>query len=519
MPVPLTFPGVYVEEVGSGVHTITGVATSIAAFLGRAERGPVNKATTITSVSDFVRNFGPPVTPLGRAIEDFFLNGGSQAVVARLYHAAAGNVFARLAPGALPLRAWTQGTWANVLVAAVDLDTDPAVATRFGVAAGQVFNLIVTEAASAEAAARIATDKAKPGDVVAVETIRNLTVLESPRRYDRALKAESRLVRADLPDPYVAPTMPAKGVAQVGTPAVADIDLTPNDFLAEPRKGLHALDEVDLFNILCIPPYDATQNVDPGALVDAAALYCEARRAVLLLDAPIEWTDANLAVAGITAGVGTVSKNAAIYFPRYLRPGPAGDAVSSAVGAVAGVLARTDAERGVWKAPAGIETTLRGVPRLSVHLTDAENGLLNPLGVNCLREFPATGRVVWGARTMQGNDGAASEWKYLPVRRTALFIEESLFRGTKWVVFEPNDEPLWAQIRLNIGAFLNGLFRQGAFKGQSPRDAYFVKCDKETTTQNDIDRGVVNIVVGFAPLKPAEFVVIQIQQLAGQIQV
>ncbi len=173
----------------------------------------------------------------------------------------------------------------------------------------------------------------------------------------------------------------------------------------------------------------------------------------------------------------------------------------------------------MWKAPAGLDASLVGVQQLRVKLTDAENGELNQLGINCLRTFPAAGHVVWGARTLQGADRLASEWKYIPVRRTALYIEESLFRGTQWVVFEPNDEPLWAQIRLNVGAFMQNLFRQGAFQGKTPRDAYFVKCDKETTTQNDINLGIVNIVVGFAPLKPAEFVVIQLQQIAGQIQV
>jgi phage tail sheath protein FI len=189
-----------------------------------------------------------------------------------------------------------------------------------------------------------------------------------------------------------------------------------------------------------------------------------------------------------------------------------------ACGLIAGVMARTDAQRGVWKAPAGIDASLNGVVGLQVEMTDAENGLLNPLGINCLRTFSVFGRVVWGARTLRGADAAADEYKYLPVRRVALFLEESLYRGLKWVVFEPNDEPLWAQIRLNVGAFMQNLFRQGPFQGSSPREAYFVKCDKETTTQNDINLGTVNIVVGFAPLKPAEFVVIKIQQMAGQIQ-
>src|SRR5262249_52846215 len=211
----------------------------------------------------------------------------------------------------------------------------------------------------------------------------------------------------------------------------------------------------------------------------------------------------------------------ALFFPRLRQPNPKHDdqvEEFAPCGAVAGVFARTDAQRGVWKAPAGLDATLVGVPELSVALTDPENGELNPLGINCLRSMPAAGRVVWGARTLRGDDGLADEWKYVPVRRLALFLEESLYRGTQWVVFEPNDEPLWAQIRLNLGAFMQNLFRQGAFQGRTPREAYFVKCDKETTTQNDINLGIVNIVVGFAPLKPAEFVIIRIQQMAGQIQ-
>jgi phage tail sheath protein FI len=214
-------------------------------------------------------------------------------------------------------------------------------------------------------------------------------------------------------------------------------------------------------------------------------------------------------------------KNAAVYFPRLRMSDPLQEgrlAEFAPCGAVAGIMARTDSQRGVWKAPAGVDATLSGVAELTVKLTDGQNGQLNPLGVNCLRAFPVTGRVIWGARTLRGADRFADEWKYVPVRRTALFIEESLFRGTQWVVFEPNDEPLWAQIRLNIGAFMQTLFRQGAFQGRSPREAYLVKCDRETTTQNDINLGIVNILVGFAPLKPAEFVVIKIQQLAGQVE-
>jgi phage tail sheath protein FI len=173
----------------------------------------------------------------------------------------------------------------------------------------------------------------------------------------------------------------------------------------------------------------------------------------------------------------------------------------------------------VWKAPAGTNASLVGVRKFSYPLTDGENGRLNPLGVNCLRNKPPYGNISWGARTLAGDDRIASEWKYVPVRRTALYIEESLFRGLHWVVFEPNDETLWGQIRLNVGAFMHNLFRQGAFQGTTPREAYLVKCDAETNPQSQIDQGIVTVLVGFAPLKPAEFVIIQIQQLAGQLEV
>jgi phage tail sheath protein FI len=275
---------------------------------------------------------------------------------------------------------------------------------------------------------------------------------------------------------------------------------------------------VDLFNILCIPPYKADGNVDPGVMTSAAT-YCEEKRAFLIVDPLAAWDDKNDPKVDFASVLGTNSKNAALFFPRLMQPNPFSDNREeqfAPCGAVAGIFARTDGERGVWKAPAGLDAVLKGVPKLSVSLTDKENGELNPLGVNCLRFMAGAGFVVWGGRTMQGADRLASEWKYIPVRRTALFLEESLYRGTQWVVFEPNDEPLWAQIRLNVGAFMHSLFRKGAFAGTTPREAYFVKCDKETTTATDVNQGIVNILVGFAPLKPAEFVIIRIQQIAGQ---
>lgn len=251
---------------------------------------------------------------------------------------------------------------------------------------------------------------------------------------------------------------------------------------------------------------------------------------MLIVDAPAAWTATpstaiSTAEAGVNTLRGTIGNddaiNASVYFPRLRMPDPLSEnrlADFAPCGAVAGIMARTDVQRGVWKAPAGLAASFSGAQGFTYTMTDQQNGVLNPVGLNCLRSFPVAGHLVWGARTLAGADLLASEWKYIPVRRLALFLEESLFRGTQWVVFEPNDEPLWAQIRLNIGAFLQNLFRQGAFQGSTPRDAYFVKCDSETTTQNDIDLGIVNILVGFAPLKPAEFVVIKFQQMAGQVE-
>ena len=277
--------------------------------------------------------------------------------------------------------------------------------------------------------------------------------------------------------------------------------------------GFHHLDRVDLFNLLCVP--GLTDATTLGTLQD----YCRERRAFLIADCASNATFSSLEPGPSSGLTGDDAINAAFYFPWLEAPDPRQEGRPRALppcGFVAGVYARTDATRGVFKAPAGTDASVTGVLRPRVILTDSENGTLNRQAINCIRTFPVYGTVVWGARTLHGHDERGSEWKYIPVRRLALFIEESLFRGTKWVVFEPNDEPLWAQIRLNVGAFMQGLFRQGAFQGLTPREAYLVKCDRETTTQHDINLGVVNILVGFAPLKPAEFVIIRIQQLAGQ---
>lgn len=602
MPATLTYPGVYVEEIPSGVRTITGVATSITAFIGRASRGPTNDPVTINNFGDFERQFGGLGInyPMSYAVRDFFLNGGSQSLIVRLYRSDTANDDgkARFAVDNLRFVAASEGDWGKNLRATIDLDVAEEVKARMGLDKDDFFfNLTIRDA--------------NPGG--ATEQIRNLSIEDSPRRVDRVLAAESSLARWDgvWAKPAALPKVKAALNAQkqiidaqkqladaknAATPVPATVAAaesalkaaetaleTAREELYDPvtkaenklakdknadtpvpatiaadetalaaaksamkgssdaqldqgayegskdnKTGIYALDNADLFNLLCIPP-DTRDGSTPNAVYQTAMAYCKERRAMLIVDPPAKWsrnksTAAAEAKKGLTElGLsGEAARNAALYFPRVLEADPLRDGqidTFAPCGIIAGMMARIDTARGVWKAPAGLDASINGIQGLEVNLNDAENGMLNPLGINCLRSFPVYGRVVWGARTLRGADQLADEYKYIPVRRTALYIEESLYRGLKWVVFEPNDEPLWAQVRLNVGAFMQNLFRQGAFQGKTPRDAYFVKCDKETTTQNDINLGIVNIVVGFAPLKPAEFVIIKLQQMAGQIDV
>ena len=240
---------------------------------------------------------------------------------------------------------------------------------------------------------------------------------------------------------------------------------------------------------------------------------CRRNFAFLMIDTPPGVTRANIGTWTTALG-NAAGPDSALYYPRVSGADPL-DATTPRLlmtsGIAAGMCARTDATRGVWKAPASTAAQIAGgVP--DDMMTDRQQGPLNTAGINALRTFPVYNSVIWGARTLDGADARASEWRYINVRRLALFIENSLQRGLQWVVFEPNDEPLWASVRLNVGAFMNQLHRQGAFQGASARDAYLVKCDSETTTQADINLGILNVYVGFAPVRPAEFVIIRIQQ-------
>ncbi len=515
MPVDQGHPGVHIEEVAGGARPIAGVSTSVTAFVGPARKGPVDKPISCLSFGDFQREFGGlwERSPMSYAVDDFFANGGSHAVVVRLYKSGGSPGPATFTADNLELVAANPGKWAEALKVIATHPEDPtaaaAVAGRHGLQAADLFHLQVID---------ISSDSA-------LEVFRNVTANQDggARRIDRVLAAESRLVsiRSDMNgDPVLAGVRPTDNAIGVGQNGSDGADLTDNEYVADEanEKGIYALLNADIFNLLCIPPAKFDDNPTSTAVWSRAADFCRRRRAFLLVDSPPDWetkTAAQIEQALPLFDLSDASANAALYYPRIrkadlLRDGQLGSFVPC--GAVAGVIARTDRNRGVWKAAAGREAGLAGVQELSVELNDQENGVLNPVAVNCLRTFPVIGRVIWGARTLRGADSLADEYKYIAVRRLALFIEESLYRGTQWVVSEPNDEHLWSQIRSIVGAFMEDLFRRGAFKGQNAREAYMVKCDSETTTRSDINLGIVNIVVGFAPLKPAEFLIIKIRQ-------
>ncbi|UCC58973.1 MAG: AAA family ATPase [Candidatus Bathyarchaeum sp.] len=410
-PTQVSYPGVYIEEVPSGVRAISGVSTSIAVFIGLANcRNDQVSKTAYTpqpkrlfSYPQYEQEFGPPhpQSDLATSVRLFFLNGGTKC-----------------------------------------------------------YAINICESSAA----------------------------------DTTLPSED-----DVVDLYT--------------------------------EGIKSLDSIDIFNLLIITKLDSDTRKDGDndikvgmsdtkylSILNEASKYCKKRRAFLLIDPLDRWTTwqdpiKKSELSELRNNVET--ENSAIYFPRlelteydHVQKKRVPKKIGPAA-AIAGIIAEVDSQYGVWKAPAGVNTILEGIKGVDIPLNDMQNGLLNLQAINCIRQFQ-TGTVCWGARTVAGyTDG---DWKYIPIRRLALYIEETLYRGTKWVVFEPNDETTWAAIRANVRAFMMNLFIQGAFQGTSPKEAFFVKCDGDTTTEYHRKIGIVNIIVGFAPLKPAEFVILQIQQ-------
>jgi phage tail sheath protein FI len=631
--VQVSYPGVYIQEVPSGVRTIAGVATSITAFVGYTRKGLMDKAVLCTSFADFQRSHGglDAASPLSYAVNQFYKNGGSLAYVVRVAKdaaAAAWSLKGEANTEVLKVSASSPGSWADDLRVLVNRDDARNSNSEFNleverggttlethrnltmeVDSPQYVVSVVNNASAyirvevpdltfsrpgyALSAAFVSSDDVSDA-VIAGTVLADEAVGTTAFRLDldeQSWTTVAELVEAvnevigqqpGLDALLVAQESAADGSGGSGTlklaslvggshskvsigpgtsgglasqlklglanggievtgaaehlpvaddpdadPHAGEVDETGADGLPGggvelegnelEKKGMYALLDVDLFNLLVIPETATLAPNEASSVISAGVTLCEKRRAFYIVDPPLGST-----LTSIQSWMEGSPKSsyAATYFPAIRVSDPLDGfrpRTLAPSGTLAGVYSRTDATRGVWKAPAGMDATLNGVIDLQLPLSDLENGLLNPSGINALRSFPAQGRVAWGARTLQGADEQASEYKYIPIRRLALFIEESLYRGTQWAVFEPNDESLYAQIRLNLGAFMNGLFRRGAFQGTTPQEAYFVKCDKETTTQADRNLGIVNIVVGFAPLKPAEFIVITFQQIAGDL--
>lgn len=444
-----TYPGVYTEEIHGGARPVEGVPTSIAAFIGRARRGPVDTPVRIQNFRQYEQRFGGlwADSTMSHSVAHFFRNGGSDAIVVRVdYGGLAGSFTFSGDAGDLVLEAANPGSWANNLDVKIDHRTqDPEDDVSF--------NLVIREVVD--------------GTPVTDEVFREVSIRQGDDRcVERVLRQGSDFLRAHgrlparRPNPGP-PTAMASGSDgdDIGYAQVAD------PWLNKSRRGLWALGDTDIFNLLCIPPFAISTDVDARTWA-AAQEYCEERLAILIIDPPSTWNSPSDVVAGndLAGAVPARHRNAAVYFPRLKMPNPlAGGRVEAfpPSGAIAGIYARTDAQRGVWKAPAGIEAGLAGAADPEYTVTEAENEELNRSGVNCLRNFPGRGTVVWGARTTVGADHLASDWKYVSVRRLALYVRQSLYRGTEWIVLEPNDETLWATIRRTADAFMHDLFRAG----------------------------------------------------------
>ncbi|SIT02005.1 hypothetical protein SAMN05421759_11072 [Roseivivax lentus] len=441
----------------------------------------------------------------------------------------------------------------GIAAASVEIDTEGAAAASLTVAAssvgswGDTLRVGIAHAGAGATSFDLVVREFEGTEVIREEAHLGVTINAGDARYvETVVAAESEMITVQhqdgtLPERTVVTgagaaadfnallEAPADDLAQLGggndgtlpgnTDAWRDavIDAIGGDEAA--GEGIFALDAIvpDVFNLMCLPDLSAldhTRMANAAQVYQAAHAYCTRNFAFLIVDVP-EGTDRTNILAWTGQLGGTVRRNAALYYPKVTGPdvaNPATPRVMPTSGIAAGLYARTDAARGVWKAPAGTAAGIAGGTPVDV-MTNRQQGPLNQQGINAIRTFPVYNSVIWGARTLDGADALASEWRYIPVRRLALFIEHSLFRGLQWVVFEPNDEPLWSNVRLNVNAFMSQLHRQGAFQGASARDAYLVKCDSETTTQADINLGILNIYVGFAPVRPAEFVVLKFQQL------
>jgi hypothetical protein len=412
------------------------------------------------------------------------------------------------------LSAANPGDWGNGIFAAIDTaGINQAVADKYGLKSADLFNLTVL-----------------CGGVSERFTAVTLAQKAGANRLDRVLRNGSNLV-ALTDDSLLGTSSPPPGAWGQGTGGLTSASLQDMDYLGDPnlKTGLYAFNQKPYgFNILCIPPDDTTDALGgdvPTDVYQQAAQICVENNAMLIIDPPKSWSTSvsqgnieSLSLDDLGSYTDAQARASAVYFPRVVIADPLRNGLPRTVvpsGFLAAVWASVDAASGVWKAPAGMDAPIGGILQLQTKLNDEQNGVLNPLGINALRFFSGAGSVVWGARTLRGADQLGDPYKYIPVQRLLDYIETSLLEDTRWAVFQPNGAALWAALQTQITVFMNGLFAQGAFAGTSAGQAYFVKCDATTTSAADAAAGMVNVQVGFAPLYPAEFVVITISQLTA----
>lgn len=576
MPITPSYPGLYIQEIPSNSHTISAAPTSVTVFIGYThpfQTQTFNQPVEIFSFTDYEKNFGGffnsswfnadeqagLFSDVAMAVYQFFQNGGAVAWVVGLQSSQAQAASEFYDSSNLP----------TLTIAGAEFQAQVAVDDQYSltieisnVAAAQTSPLNSPLTADLTITYQPSANPPPVGSKILVETYPRVNFQQAqsngaptPGSVFAAIQGTSRLVKVtpvspfsppttvdafdlDLPSPLSSPpTGPIVfSFASMGSPPVADPTETSanifsdSDFTAAMAAD-SPLDKLPIFNLLVLP------GVTELSVLAAASSFCLAKRAFFIMDPPPNDTsDGSSGTTSIGDDLDNTlpkSKNSALYFPYLQSNHPlTGEVINiPPSGTVAGIFAETDQNRGVWKAPAGFETLLNNVTDVirasppgvtpqtySGQMTDQRHGVLNLQGVNCVRNLPGIGPVVFGARTSVSANPSFQDWKYVPVRRMALFLEQTFYANLGWVVFEPNADPLWTAIRNSINSFMLGLFRQNAFQGTTPSEAFQVKCDAQTTTQDDINNGIVNIVVGFAPLKPAEFVIIQISQLAGQSQ-
>ncbi len=498
-------PGVYVEEVDKGSKPIEGVGTAVAAFLGVAAKGPVGAPVMISNWTQFTDTFGDfvPGAYLAHSVYGYFNNGGGLCYVVRIGDDGEGAVTAPVPQAAIAGRAGG----APATLRAIARSADAAGATiEVTEGADDTFDVTVRRGSSEE-------------------KFEGLTMSRGARNVFEVVNKQSTLVTLEevkVSGLSLAERAPAPGTYPLALPetrAVAAAPLSPDVYQgnAADRTGLGGLEAVEQITMLCAPDLMAAyqQGALDGDGVKAIQLamiaHCERMGdRVAILD-PLPEMNAQQALNWRTHEAGYDSKYAALYYPWIQVANPTPGAASPTIlvppsGHMAGIWARSDGERGVHKAPAN--EVIRGVIGLPINITNGEQSQLNPVGVNCIRSFPGRGIRVWGARTLSSDPS----WRYLNVRRLFNYVEKSLENGTQWVVFEPNDYALWQRVKRDVSAFLKRVWMDGALFGQTPEEAFFVKCDAENNPPETRDVGQLIIDVGIAPVKPAEFVIFRISQ-------